>query len=180
MKTDKFIDLGDIYLRGVSEKDIKGEWYTWLNDKEVTKYQNKGIIPNTFEKQKSFFEYLSQSQEDIVFSIIHNGSNKHIGVIGLHKIDYIHRSAEVGFVIGKKEHWAKGYGYMCVDAVKKYSFDTLNLHRLMAIVIKKNMASHKIFIKAGFEEEGLMKDFLFKNGVYHDAFIMGCLNSTKY
>jgi [ribosomal protein S5]-alanine N-acetyltransferase len=176
MERDIFINLGDIFLRGVSEQDLNGGWYTWLNDPEITKYQNKGIIPNTFERQTKFYEYLLQSQQDIVFSIVHKDSDEHIGIVGVHKIDFIHRNAELGIIIGKREHWGKGYSSKCVEAVKKYSFGTLNLHRLMVLVIKNNVASQRIFAKAGFEDEGLMKDFLFKNGEYHDAHVMGCIN----
>ena len=109
VKKDKFIDLGDIYLRGLQESDLSGNWYTWFNDPVVTRYQDKGIFANTREKQKVYYDYVTKSTSDIILAIILDSNDTHIGNIGLHKIDYIHRHADVGIILGEMEHWKKGY-----------------------------------------------------------------------
>lgn len=173
MRKDKFIDLGEIYLRGLRESDLQGDWYKWFNDKEVTAFQNKGIFPNTFEKQREYFESVNRSRDDVVLAIIHDKDDTHIGNIGLHRIDYIHRHAEVGIVLGEKKHWKKGYATQCLKAVTDYSRNTLNLHRLTAYLMKGNTGSHKAFLSAGFKEEGTMFERFYKNGAYLDAIIVG-------
>ena len=68
---EKIFDLDEIYLRELRECDLQGAWYQWLNDSEVTRFQNKGTFPNTIEKQKEYFESLKKSQTDVVFAIIY-------------------------------------------------------------------------------------------------------------
>ena len=175
---DKFLDLGDIYLRSLRPDDLAGNWYMWLNDPVVTRYQNKGIVPNTREKQQEYFKHISASSEDIVFAIVFSETDKHIGNIGLHKIDYIHRHAEIGIIIGEKEYWNKGFATKCVQVIVDYAFKTHNLHKLYAIVMKENSGSMKAFQRAGFKEEGLIKDYFFKHGAYHDVVFWGKINSN--
>ena len=177
MEKDKFIDLGEIYLRGLTGSDLQGNWYKWFNDTEVTKFQNKGIVPNTFEKQKDYYEYLTKSHEDIVLAIIHDEDDTHFGNIGLHKIDYIHRHADVGIILGERKYWNRGYATRCIEAIRDYSFKTLNLHRLTAYIMNDNISSYKAFLKAGFKKEGIMSEFFYKNGKYVDITVVGCVRS---
>lgn len=177
MGKDKFIDLGEICLRSLTESDLQGNWYKWFNDTEVTKFQNKGVVPNTIEKQRDYYEYLKKSHEDIVLAIIHDKDDIHIGNIGLHKIDYIHRHADVGIVLGERKYWNRGYATKCIEAIKNYSFKTLNLHRLTAHTMKDNKPSYNAFLKAGFKEEGIMSEFFYKNGKYLDMIVVGCVRA---
>jgi RimJ/RimL family protein N-acetyltransferase len=175
MVKDMFYDLGDIYLRGLSEKDLLGSWYKWFNDPEVTEFEDKKIFANTYEKQKDYFEYLRKSQTDVVLAIARKDNDQHIGNIGLHKIDYIHRRAEVGIVIGEKDCWGKGYASRSVECIRDYAFNVLNLHRLTALIMKGNESSYKVFTKYGFKEEGVLRNYFYKNGKYLDAHIVGCV-----
>jgi ribosomal-protein-alanine N-acetyltransferase len=177
MEKDKFIDLGEIYLRSLTERDLQGSWYKWFNDAEVTKFQNKGIFPNTFEKQKEYYEHLKKSHDDIVLAIIHDKDDLHIGNIGLHKIDYIHRHADVGIILGERKYQNRGYATQCIEAIKDYSFKTLNLHRLTVYIMKDNIASYKAFLKAGFKKEGIMSELFYKNGKYVDVIVVGCVGA---
>jgi RimJ/RimL family protein N-acetyltransferase len=173
IRKDKFIDLGDIYLRSLRQEDLSGNWYIWLNDPVVTRYQDKGIIPNTLEKQQSYYESLVKSSSDIVFAIVFNPTDTHIGNIGLHKIDFIHRHADVGIILGEKDYWNKGFATQSIQAITKYSVNTLNLHRLTAYVMKENTGSLKAFTNAGFVQEGCLKEYYYKNGLYLDVYVMG-------
>lgn len=173
LRKDKFIDLGEIYLRSLRQEDLAGDWYMWLNDPVVTRYQDKGIIPNTREKQQSYFETLGKSSSDIVFAIVLDQTDQHIGNIGLHRIDFIHRHADVGILLGEKEYWNKGFATRSIQAVSNYAVSTLNLHRLTSYIMKENAGSLKAFLKAGFVEEGCMKDYYYKNGRYLDVSVLG-------
>ncbi len=170
-----FFDLGDIYLRELQTNDLDGNWYKWFNNEEVTRYQDKRIYPNTYEKQLKYYNYLLESNEDVVMAIIDKKTEIHIGNIGLHKINYIHRRSEIGIVIGEEKFQGKGYGGLCIEAFVKYAFDILNLNRLTAIVMEENISSLKIFEKAGFSREGIMKSYFYKNGKYLNSIIVGKL-----
>ncbi len=170
MEDVKFINGNGIFLRELRFSDLTGPWYSWLNDSEVTIFQNKGIFPNSIEKQTQYFESLINNNHDIVLAIIEEETNKHIGCVGLHKIDWVHRSAELGIVIGDKDVWGRKYGKQAWNLITEYGFNVLNLHRIFAIIIEGNIASQKSAESAGFELEGKLRDYLFKDGKYLNAF----------
>lgn len=175
MKKDVFLEGEKIYLRAPKTKDLKGSWYRWFNDWNVTKYQNKGTIPNTSQKQRQYFYDILNSKNDVIFAIIDKKSDAHIGCVGIHKIDWIHRSAELGIVIGEKKFWGKGYGKEAWNLATRYGFNVLNLHRISALIFKENIASRKSAIASGFTMEGLLREVFFKNGRYHSVLAMAVL-----
>jgi [ribosomal protein S5]-alanine N-acetyltransferase len=161
-----FIKGDGINLRELRRADLEGNWYKWFNDSVVTKYQNKKIFPNTRESQEKYYSYLLNSNSDVVMAIVDAASNKHLGNVGLHKIDWVHRSAELGIVIGEKEFYGKKYGKQAWKLITEYGFDILNLHRIFALIMEKNIASIKCAEAAGFNCEGKIRDYFYKNGTY--------------
>ena len=62
----KFIKGNGIFLREPRYSDLDSNWYNWLNDQEVTKIQNKGIFPNTYNKHLEYFKnHFKKSKEKI-------------------------------------------------------------------------------------------------------------------
>ena len=172
----KFIKGNGIFLREPRHSDLDSNWYKWLNDQEVTKFQNKGIFPNTYDKQLEYLKSIQSSNNDVLFSIVEDTSSEHIGCVGLHKIDWISRSAELGIIIGEKKFWGKKFGKESWGLITEYGFKKLNLHRIYAIVIEDNISSKKCAINSGFIQEGIMKDYLFKNGNYLNALLFSKIN----
>jgi RimJ/RimL family protein N-acetyltransferase len=171
-----FIEGKGMYLREIRVSDLDGGWYSWFNDSEVTRLQNKKIFPNSRERQRDYYESLKRSDTDVVLAIIDAETVSHIGNVGLHHIDWIHRSAELGIVIGNKKYWGRGFGAQAWKMISVYGFDTLNLHRIYAIVMVDNTPSCRCAEAAGFEKEGEIRDYLFKNGTYYDAFYYNAIN----
>jgi RimJ/RimL family protein N-acetyltransferase len=167
--SDVFIQGIGIYLRELRETDLDGPWYTWLNDSEVTVYQNKGIFPNSKEKQRLYYESITNTSNEVVLAIIEETTNKHVGNVGLHRIDWVHRSAELGIVIGDRAVWGKKFGKQAWQLISDYGFNVLNLHKIYAIIVAGNIPSCKSAESAGFRRDGSMRDFLYKNGKYLDA-----------
>jgi len=169
MKDIPFIKGNKIYLRELRNADLTGPWFTWLNDSDVTTFQNKGIFPNTIEKQTKYYESLLNNTNEVVFAIIDEETQKHIGCVGLHRIDWVHRSAELGIVIGDRNVWGKKFGKQAWQLISDYGFNVLNLHKIYAIIVAGNVPSCKCAESAGFRRDGNMRDFLYKNGKYMDA-----------
>jgi RimJ/RimL family protein N-acetyltransferase len=97
----------------------------------------------------------------------------------LHKIDWVHRSAELGIVIGDKDFWGKGYGKQAWAMITEYGLNTLNLHRIYAHVLSDNESSAKCAKASGFKKEGTITDMLFKNGSYKNMDYYNKVKSTK-
>lgn len=165
----------DFYLRPLKAEDLNGRWPEWFNDPEVTRFQAKGIWPNTHELQKRYYEALVGSRSDVVLAIIEGASNAHIGNVGLHQIDPVHRTAVLGIVIGERSAWNKGIGARSWRAITDYGFTVLNLHKVCATIVEGNDGSMKCALASGYVVEGRQAKQLFKNGKYHDLVHVGIL-----
>jgi ribosomal-protein-alanine N-acetyltransferase len=168
-----FLSGNKLFLRVINEKDLEGRYFDWLNDCEVTKYLETGFFPNSSENMLKYFNDVGRNVNNVLLAIIDAKTNKHIGNIRLGPINWIHRNAFLGIIVGEKEFWGKGYATESIKLMVEYGFDRLNLHKISAGVNNYNTASLKAFERVGFEEEGRRKEELFVDGRYCDSIILG-------
>ncbi len=174
--TTAFIAGKQIYLRDVRLSDVNENYYRWMNDSEVTKYTESRFYPVS---QEALEEYVKEKQKDkdsIFLAIIFKENHLHIGNIKLGPINWIHRLADIGIIIGEKDYWRKGCAAEAIRLISNYAFTTINLHKLTAGCYKDNSASGKAFEKAGFIGEGMRKAHLFYDGKYQDILQYGMIN----
>src|SRR6516225_6427113 len=101
----------------------------WFNDPEITATLklNLGI---TRRQEELFFERLESNRESGFAWAILDESERHIGFIGLHEINWRHRWATGGLVLGERSAWGRGYASDAVRVRTKFAFGELNLHRI--------------------------------------------------
>lgn len=82
------------------------------------------------------------------------------------------QAATLGYWIGAPH---KGQGKMqdAVRAIVPFAFRTLLLHRIEAACMTSNAASLRVLEKAGFQREGLVRQYLKINGVWEDHVLLG-------
>ena len=167
-----------ISLKPLSRDDATDKYLGWVNDPEVTKYLNVGRFPVTKEKLIAYIDRMNESKEHVIFAIY--CQDKHIGNITLNDIDWINRTANVGIMIGEKGLWGGGYGTEAVKLIVDYAFNRLNLQKVWAGVHRVNTASWKMFGKAGFDTEAILKRELYLDGQYYDKYIMSILREPAW
>lgn len=166
--------IGDkLYLRGLERADLEGDYFDWLNDREVTRFLDTGIFPNSVEKMEEYYRSVVLNPNNVMLAIIDKESDKHIGNIKLGPIDWIARTALLGIMIGNKEFWGKGSGTEAIRLVLDYAFRRLNLYKVTAVIVAIHQASLKAFTKAGFVIDGQVKSQFFLDGKYYDRLYMG-------
>lgn len=168
-----FIVGKKLYLRGLEKSDLEGDYFQWLNDREVTKFMDSGIFPNTQEKLEEFYKNNALSSNNVILAIIDVDSDKHIGNIKLGPINWISRISPLGIMIGNKEFWGKNYAPESIKLVLDYAFRRLNLHKITLGVVEKNNAAVSVYKKTGFKVEGLAKSQFYLDGEYCNAIYMG-------
>jgi len=179
VKPCPFLEGRKICLRGLEQSDVRGKWLNWFNDKEVTKYMERGIYPNTREGLFDFYQHTVKGQNDLVLAILWKRNKKHIGNIGLHRIDWINRKAEFGLVVGEKNYWGKGAGLEATRLITEHGFSKLNLHKIFLGVRADHQAAVKTYEKAGYRIEAKLKDELYRDHRFHDIYIMSVFNNRK-
>lgn len=171
---NKFLEGKQIYLRPLSKADIP-IWYSWFNSQELTEHMNKGAFPNTKEAQEEFFQQLVSSKNDVQLAIMFKKEDSLSGIIGIHKIDWIHRRGDVSILVASKNLWGKGIATEAISLVTTHAFTKMNLHRLTAGVWTGNIAAKRSFEKVGFVVEGTLREHYFYQGSYTDSYTMGLL-----
>jgi len=168
---DVFLSGRGIALRALCEEDLAGNWYGWFNDPEVTSLQNKGIWPNTPERQRAYFDAQQEDGDQLTLAIDANGV--HVGNVTLKQIDWVHRTAEIGIVIGEKRHWGTGIGREATRLMTRHALLTLNLNKIVARVFAGNDRALKTLTRIGYRVEGEQVEQFYKNGRFHNVVLVG-------
>ena len=162
-----------LYLRAIEQEDLSGPYFQWLNDAEVTRHMETGRFPNTQARMEAYLEARTADGTDVMFMIVLKERDRSIGTIKLGCINWIHRHAEYGIMIGVKEVWGQGYGTEAGRLLLTYGFRRLNLHKVHLGVVADHAAAIRSYEKLGFRREGLLTEFLFVDGAYRDKLLMG-------
>ena len=171
-----FLQGKQIYLRALTLSDVTQTYTDWLNDEVACRYNSHHRFPNTIEKTREYVEYINNSREYITLAICENETNKHLGNVSLQSINFIDSNAEFAILIGETSLHVKGIGTEAAKLIINHAFDALNIHRIYCGTSSENIAMQKLAIKAGFVQEGISRDALFKNGKYVDTIHYGLIN----
>ncbi len=164
-----FLEGKKVVLRPLNKKTDLENVTKWINDREVVQYL-QAFLPKTFQEEK---EWLSRkNDEKNIVLAIETTKGIHIGSLGLHNIDSIHRVVTFGIMIGEKEYWGKRYGTEALMLLLEYAFNTLNLRKVCLDVFAFNNRAKKVYEKCGFKKEGVMKEHHYVNGKYIDVVFM--------
>lgn len=167
-----------LYLKALDESDINNSnWFDWFNDEETTLFMQQHYYPNTKQQQLEFWEKnIKNATDKIQLGICDVKGGPIVGCVSLSCIDYLNRRAEIATIIGEKEYRKIKYFYESNKLILEHGFYSLNLHRIYGGTIVKELAEMmgRFF---GFHMEGVAREAVFKNGVYHDAYSIGVLRS---
>ncbi len=166
-----------LYLRAVLETDADGAYHRWMHDPLVTRYLESRFRPYSIEALKAYVRQMQQDGNSLFLAIVLNEGDRHVGNIKIGPINWIHRFADVGLLIGERDCWGRGYASEAIGVVTNLAFRTLNLHRLTAGCYATNEGSRKAFLKAGWAQEGVRRAHFFSDGSYVDEYLLGIVRS---
>ncbi|MBG9979422.1 GNAT family N-acetyltransferase [Facklamia sp. DSM 111019] len=165
-----------INLRKLTSEDVE-IYHNWRNDIEVMKFTSPIIDTYSYHETEVFVKNVLLSSPNSKAYIIETIERKAIGIISLINIDFKNQNAEIIIDIGDKESWGKGYGTEAITMLVNYAFNEMNLHKLYLKVFSFNKAAIRLYQKIGFENEGVSKEMLYREGEWHDVFHMGLCGS---
>ncbi|MCD4669339.1 MAG: GNAT family N-acetyltransferase [Actinomycetia bacterium] len=167
----KEISGGKVILRPLEKQDLSKS-LRWLTDPLVNKYLSQNFRDLTGGQEEKWFDYIQDSQKDMVFAILDRDAGLHIGNCALHKINKIKSGCELGIVIGEKEYWDKGYGTDSVKALVGFALADLRLSRIKLNVYTYNHRAIRAYSKCGFGLIRVLKRNHLYDGKYWDTLIM--------
>ncbi len=162
-----------IYLREILDIDVTQKYVDWLNDKEINQYLEARFIKHSLDTAKQYIKAMYESSDNKIFGIFDNDTNQHIGNIKLGGVDFFHRRAHLGIMIGDKNYWGQGIATEAIKIISRIAKNELNLNKLYAGAYSVNLGSINAFVKAGWEQEGVQKKYSKLNELFVDNIIMG-------
>ncbi len=174
MKTP-FLIGEKVYLR-VLEREDAPVLKAYINDPDV----NRTLMvyrPLGLESVEKFIATPGTNENEICLGIALRENDRLIGATDLHLRAPKDRHALFGISIGAKDEWNKGYGTEATRLIVDYGFQTLNLNRISLRVYEYNPRAVRTYEKVGFKREGVLRQEVYREGRYWDAYAMGMLRT---
>ena len=164
-----------LLLREIIKEDTE-QIFRCFSDEKVTRFYGQEPLQSMEEAERlvAFFSKSYQEKRGVRWGIELKGIQGLIGTIGYNAWIPKHKRAEIGYEI-HSDYWRKGYVSEAISSVLAYGFDVMSLNRIGAVVYIDNEASNNLLTKFGFEKEGVLKQYMFQNGVAHDTYVYSLL-----
>ena len=175
---DKILHGEQVSLRALKPEDCTDIYVGWLNDVNVYQHLETRWEEQNIETIQNFVNSIIDSDHSYIFAIIENSTNSHIGNIKLGPIHPRNNYADIGYFIGERDVWGKGYATEAVKLIVDFGFNILKLHRIQAGLISGNDSSSKVLVRNGFIKEGELKEKIFFNGEYRNHIMYGLVNNS--
>ena len=118
-----------------------------------------------------WYERITSAQYGWVIDI----GGRAVGTTRLKDYDAENRAAEFAIGIADPALWGRGYGTTTTRLVLRFGFETLALHRVALIVLAENPRAQAAYVKCGFTREGVLRDTVLIDGVWHSDVAMSIL-----
>jgi RimJ/RimL family protein N-acetyltransferase len=168
-----------VRLRAYREDDLKNT-VAWLNNPVVTRYL-QNMRPWSIVEERAWLERVMRNEDPSSLTlVVETMDGEYVGAAGLMHIDGRNRSGEAGIVIGRPEDWGRGLGTEALLLLLRHAFEEMNLHRVMLRVYTFNERAIRSYKKIGFEEEGRLREAVFRHGAWHDVHVMAILQHEYF
>jgi len=138
---------------------------TWVNDREVMQYFANRQTSITEEEERRYVESLLASHTDRAFSIF--DGDGYVGQCSVNQIYWPARNGRI-FLVIRREMQRRGYGSAAIKSLIELSFGELDLHKLWLIVRRDNRDAQAMYLKLGFDFEGVLLDEYCVSGRFFD------------
>lgn len=170
MQIEMALENQELILRPLAARDVTPLYLNWLRDPEVNAFlEIRFTPPRNIDELQSYVRDVNESSHSLMLGIFKRDSLKHIGNIKLGPINPHHQVADIGFMIGDRSEWGKGFASRAIMLVTDYAFTHLGLAKVTASCYERNEGSRRSLLRAGFREDGRQPLQWSVNGVRQDG-----------
>lgn len=164
-----------VYLRPMEREDIDDDYLDWINDTRNNQYIVGAGFPVNRDDLLRYFE--SHDRNAVLFAVCDKKTQTRIGNARLSLIDWVHRTATYGRLLGHPDYQSRGYGSDALIQLLRFGFHHLGLNRIWSSATASNVASLMSNEKVGMVREGTLRQYLYFNGRYHDTIMLSMLRT---
>lgn len=161
-----------VQLRPVTEADLP-HYVRWFNDPAVVGLLITEVSAATETTEWVWLHSKLADPTERLWSMEVDG--RLIGNCALHLRG--EQGAELGILIGEKDAWSQGYGTDTVRQLLAIAFGELGLWRVWLRTRGSNGRAVRCYQKAGFRQEGVQRQAIWRQGQWVDVMLMAILRS---
>jgi RimJ/RimL family protein N-acetyltransferase len=163
-----------IKLRAFEKTDLDIVHRMFNNPELVRQLYSETVMPFSMDEEASFIESSvnPKSKENAYNFAIEKEDGALIGGCSYFSTSNKNRTCYVGISIYDPQLWGKGYGTAAMRKLLEFLFHERNMRKVLLNVFsfnKRAMASYK---KLGFVEEGCLREQIYRDGKWHDEYVM--------
>ncbi|RYR59111.1 hypothetical protein Ahy_A05g024952 isoform A [Arachis hypogaea] len=172
----KSIDLTRITLRETDLSDVE-DHMVWSSDEKVTEFCTWG----PYTSKEEAIDFINGIPNIFSWYRAICLDNQAIGSVSvcLQRDRYREKVAEVGYILAS-EYWGKGIVTHVLKQVVKIVFSMYpQVERLEALTDNENLASQRVLEKAGFQREGVLRNYVYVKGKSRDVAIYNAIDLSQ-
>ncbi len=159
MRKSSIVDANDIF-RNYAADEVVTQYLPW--DPHTDIYVTRRFLQECNEKWRDGTDYS--------YSIVHKENQQVIGMISMRPA---HHSVEVGYVLAR-DFWGQGLMTEALQALCDWCLSQPEIWRVEAYCDIANKASARVMVKAGMQQEGILRKHLARPGhgtIPRDSFL---------
>ncbi len=166
-----------IYLRPMSDGDTD-QIVNWRNSEEIRRnFIQRDVF--TPEGHRDWVRRMIDTGKAVQMMICEADTGRPVGAVNIQNIDRQHHKAEYGIFIGEASARGRGIGTAAAKLMLRYCFETQGLNRVYLRALAENRQAVRSYEKAGFVQEGLLREDVCIDGRYHDIVWMAALKDKE-
>jgi len=168
-----------LLLRSTSEADIDAI-YSIFSDPDVTRYYDIDPI-TSLEQASQIIESYSQlyaSGSGVRWGIVRREDFQLIGTCGYFGRNRDFKSASIGYDLAKTQ-WGMGIMQEALSSILEFGFQEFSLNRIQATTDLDSSRSISKLRRLGFQGEGILRQYGYWKGKFHDVRCFSLLQSDQ-
>ena len=152
-----------IFIKRILPRNINNNYVKWMNDPEVVRYTEQRYKKHTISEIRKYVSVINKSKNEFLYGIFIKKNKFHIANIKLGPIDFFHKTAELGYIIGEKDYWGKGITKLAIREVIKIA-KKKKIKKIISGCYESHKSSIRLFQKCGFIKEGKLRShYVYQN-----------------
>lgn len=143
----------------------------WRNAETVRSWMISSQ-PIVMSDHVNFLEQLRTAEKTAYWLVLSSGLP--LGVVSLTRIDRQNKNAYVGIYANPEQH-IPGAGTIMMRSLHEIAFGAMGLHTLKLEVLASNLRAIGLYEKLGYCREGVLRQFLSRDGKQEDMIVMGLI-----
>jgi RimJ/RimL family protein N-acetyltransferase len=168
--------LGErVGLRGALDDDVATLARWDMDPGRLTTLTDRVAPQSEAAARERIAQRCTNEGDSLGFAVVKlEGAPELIGMVNLAGMRPKSRCATLGIALGR-EFLGRGYGSDAMRVIVGYGFRELGLHRIQLGVAPFNQGGIRAYEKAGFREEGRLRQSVLHDGRWYDEILMSVL-----